>query len=563
MHPFLPPSTLALPTRSRTRHYLLWALSAGFVLVSLGVLGVRTLVPPDEGRYAELAREMLASGDWITPRLNGIVYVEKPPLQTWMTALSFGLFGLGEWQARLWTGLCGLAGVGVTGWTARRLYGARIGLYAAAVLGSCLYWVAGSQVGSLDMGLAAMTTLALCCLLLAQRDAAAPAERRRWMRGCWAAMALAVLSKGLVGVVLPGGALACYMLALRDGAPLRRLAPGTGGLLFLVIAAPWFVLVGIHNPEQPYFFFIHEHLDRFLFKEHRREAPWWAFAALLAAGSLPWLGVVAPSLAAAARRRAGRFQPQALLLAWVLFTLVFFSLSSSKLPGYILPAFPALALLAAHFLAEAGRRQLLAAAGATGVVGLALLAASPLLAHPGVRPGEVAAFAAAQPWLAGAGAVMLAGGAAGLYWARRVRRDALVLALAMAGFGSGQLLLAGYEPIGRARAGLDLVPAVRAELRPDTVVYSVGTYEQSLTFYLRRPVVLVAYRDEFDFGLRRQPALALASIDEFEGRWRAAAAAGRTALAIVPDAVLRELRARRLPLRLVAADARRAVVANR
>ena len=99
------------PHSSRT---LLWSLLIGFVLVSLCVLGIRTLVPPDEGRYAEMAREMFITGDWITTRLNGIKYFEKPPLQTWMNALTFTLFGLGDWQARLWTGLCGIAGVNRT-----------------------------------------------------------------------------------------------------------------------------------------------------------------------------------------------------------------------------------------------------------------------------------------------------------------------------------------------------------------------------------------------------------------------------------------------------------------
>lgn len=551
-------STAALRAPPARTRILPWTLGAGFVLVLFSVLGVRTLVAPDEGRYAEMAREMFVSKDWITPRLNGIKYFEKPPLQTWMTALSFQLFGVGEWQARLWSCLAGLAGVGMTGWTARRLYGPRVGLYAAAVLGSSLYWVACSQISSLDMGLAGMTTLALCCLLLAQRDGAAPAERHCWMLACWAAMALAVLSKGLVGIVLPAGALACHALAMRDPLAWRRLYPVSGGLLFLAIAAPWFVLVWMHNPEHPRFFFIHEHVERFLFKAHRREAPWWFFLALLAAGSIPWLGVLPHSLAAV-RRGAGRFQPRVLLLAWVLFVLGFFSASSSKLPGYILPLFPALALLIALFLAEAGRRHLAAGAAVLCLLGLLLLVSGTMLGRLKIRAGEAAAYAACQPWMVGAGLVALAGGALGLYCALRMRRDGVVLALAAAGFVSVQLLLAGYEPIGRLRAGTALVPAMRAELRADSIVYSVGTYEQSLSFYLQRTVVLVNYRDEFDFGLRQEPGLAIASIAEFERRWRQ----NRPALAIVSASVLRELRNRHLPLRLVASDARRSIIANR
>ena len=148
------------------------ALVACFVLVSLYVLSIRTLVPPDEGRYAELAREMFASGDWVTTRLNGIKYFEKPPLQAWMNALTFTLFGVGEWQARLWTGLCGVFGVGMTAYAGTRVFGQRAGFYAALVLGSCFYWILGSQVDSVDMGLSGMMTLSLCALLLAQRTGA-------------------------------------------------------------------------------------------------------------------------------------------------------------------------------------------------------------------------------------------------------------------------------------------------------------------------------------------------------------------------------------------------------
>ncbi|MBW8901927.1 MAG: glycosyltransferase family 39 protein, partial [Massilia sp.] len=190
--------------KSRT---LLWILAAAFSLAWLCALDVRTLVPPDEGRYAEMAREMFVSGDWITTRLNAIKYFEKPPLQTWMNALSFTLFGLGDWQARLWTGVAGLIGVGLTGLAAAKVFGQRAGFYAALVLGSSFYWVACGQINSLDMGLSGMMTIALCALLIAQRDGAGEGERRNWMLVCWAGMALSVLSKGPIGLLIPGAVL--------------------------------------------------------------------------------------------------------------------------------------------------------------------------------------------------------------------------------------------------------------------------------------------------------------------------------------------------------------------
>src|SRR5438067_8624472 len=215
---------------------LAWTLLFAFAAALLFALDARTLVPPDEGRYAEMAREMFATGDWVTTRLNGIKYFEKPPLQTWANALTFTLFGLGEWQARLWTGLCGLLGVVLTGYAGTRVFGPRAGFYAALVLGSSFYWVACSQIDSLDMGLSGMMTVALCALLVAQRNGAAPSGRRNWMLACWAGMALAVLSKGLIGLVLPGGVLVFYTLFARDWKIWTRLHLVKGLLLCLLIA---------------------------------------------------------------------------------------------------------------------------------------------------------------------------------------------------------------------------------------------------------------------------------------------------------------------------------------
>jgi 4-amino-4-deoxy-L-arabinose transferase-like glycosyltransferase len=542
-----------------------------FAAILLSVLGVRTLVPADEGRYAEMAREMFASGDWITTRLNGIKYFEKPPLQTWMNALTFAAFGLGDWQARLWTGLCGLAGVVLTGVAGTRVFGARIGFYAALVLGSSVFWLVGSQANSLDMSLSAMMTLSLCALLVAQRDGAGAAERRHWMLACWAGMALAVLSKGLVGVVLPGAVLVLYTLASRDWDIWKRLHAGPGLLVFFLVAAPWFVLVGLKNPEQPYFFFVHEHFARFLLKEHNREEPWWYFLPLLAAGSMPWLGVLAQSLVQGARRvpddtvgGAARFRPRLLLLVWIVFIFVFFSKSNSKLPAYILPVFPAVALLVAHYLDTGLRRDRMLTAGLTALLGGVFVGIVPFMEKLARRPGEDVLYAAFQPWVLAAGIVLLIGGLLAMLYTRQMVRDLSVLVLAVAGFCATQLMMAGFEPVGRARAGFDMLPALQAAgaSDPATPVYSVGMYEQSLTFYLGRPVTLVAFEDEFAFGLKHQPQLWIPTMSAFVQRWRADAAAGRRSVAIIRPEFVPGLQRDGVPLRVVAGDARRTIIVN-
>jgi 4-amino-4-deoxy-L-arabinose transferase-like glycosyltransferase len=545
---------------------LVWTLFLAFAAVLLGVLKARTLVPPDEGRYAEMAREMFASGDWITTRLNGIKYFEKPPLQTWMNALSFELFGLGDWQARLWTGLCGLLGVGLTGYAGMRVFGSRVGFYAGLVLASSFYWVACSQINSLDMGLSGMMTIALCALLVAQRDDATPSEQRNWMLLCWAGMALSVLAKGLIGLVLPGGVLVFYTLFSRDWKIWTRLHLVKGLLLFFLIAAPWFVLVGLKNPEQPHFFFIHEHFDRFLKTEHHREGAWYLFFVLLAAGSVPWAGVLVQSLVLGARRGSEptRFKPRLMLLVWVTFIVLFFTKSNSKLPGYIVPVFPAVALLVANYLEGGTRRGRMLTAGLTTLLGAALLAFVPFMLRLAKHPGDDALYAAYQPWALAAGLVLLIGGALALLYARQMQRDLTVLVLAIAGFAGTELLLTGFEPIGQVRAGTTLLPAMKAAgaADPATHVYSVGIYEQSLTFYLGRPVTLVDYVDEFGFGLEQQPELAIPTIPAFLARWRQEAAGGVKSVAIVRPEFVAAFQRQGVPLRVVAGDARRTVIAN-
>ncbi|HAT33074.1 MAG TPA: phospholipid carrier-dependent glycosyltransferase [Janthinobacterium sp.] len=543
---------------------LVWSLLALLTIAWLYALGLRTLVPPDEGRYAEMAREMLQSGDWITTRLNGIKYFEKPPLQTWMNALSFAAFGLGDWQARLWTGLCGLSGVFLGAYTGTRMFGGRVGLYTGLILGSSLFWVASGQIDSLDMSLSAMMALSLYALLLGQRDGIAPAARRNWMLLCWAGMALAVLAKGLIGLVLPGAVLVLYTLAARDWAIWGRLHLGKGLPLFFAIAAPWFVLVALKNPEQPHFFFIHEHFERFLLKTHHREGAWYYFFVMLIPGIFPWLGVLPQSLAASLRRAPGVFQPKLMLLIWAVFIFFFFSYSNSKLPGYILPIFPALALLLATYLETASRRQRMLAAGLVVVTGAIGLALAPRMVHISTRqPAEVALLQAYQPWVLAAAFVALAGGALALLHARHLRRDMTVLTLAGAGFLATHLILAGFEPYGRMRAGLALVPQIKAELSPGTKIYSIGDYEQSLSFYLRRTVILVDYWDEFTFGLEQEPALSIPTVDAFAVQWREDAAAGVRDIAIVNRNSYADLQKRGMPMRVVAEDTRRVVVANK
>jgi 4-amino-4-deoxy-L-arabinose transferase-like glycosyltransferase len=386
------------------------------------------------------------------------------------------------------------------------------------------------------------------------------------MLACWAGMALSMLAKGLIGIVLPGAVLVIYTFAARDWKIWTQLHLGKGLLLFFLIATPWFVLVGLKNPEQPHFFFIHEHFERFLLKEHHREAAWWVFFALLAAGSVPWVGVLVQSFVLGARKEGTQqFRPRLMTFVWVVFIVLFFTKSNSKLPGYILPVFPGVALLVAIYLEAGSRASRMLTAGLTALLGVALLATVPNMLKFANHPGEDVLYAAYQPWALAAGLVLLIGGALALLTARQMQRDLTVLVLAVAGFAGTELMLAGFEPIAQVRAGTNLMPAlVRAGAAdPKVKVYSVGIYEQSLTYYLRRTVTLVDYWDEFTFGLQQEPQLSVPTVPAWIELWRRDAAAGVKDVAIVRPEMVPDLQRAGVPLRVVGADSRRSIIVNR
>lgn len=533
-------------------------LAAAFLVVWFGNLDYRKLIRPDEGRYAEIAREMAASGDWITPRLNGIKYFEKPPLHYWAGAASFRLFGENEWTARLWPALTGLFGITLLFFAGRRLFGPAAGLYSAIVLASSAGYVGVAHMNTLDMGLTFFMTATLVAFLLAQQPGIDARSRRNWTLVAWAGAALAVLSKGLIGVVLPAAVLVFYVAIERDLALLRRLQWVAGGALFIAIAAPWFVLVQLANPEFASFFFIHEHFDRFLTPVHRRVEPWWYFFPMLAIGMWPWLTVLPPAVVRAWRKPdvAAGFRPARFLLIWAVFIFVFFSLSSSKLPSYILPIFPALALLAGATLAQTPPRALAWHAVPALAAGVVIAALAPMAARLSSARVPSALYEAYGPWILATGAALAIAGAAAIWLCLRARPYAGVLAIGLGGLLAAQFATSGHNALSPSYSGYYLAQQLTPHLAGNVPFYSVRTYDQSLPFYIKRTVTLVAFQDEMAYGLQYEPRLWLPDVPSFERAWRNE----RRALAIMEPGTYQELASSGLPMQIVARDIRRIVV---
>lgn len=481
------------------------ALGVLALLLFFGGLGSYPLLEPDEGRYAEIPREMLARGDFVTPRLNGVLYFEKPPLYYWLNAAALSLPGRPEVLCRLFSALFGLAGVGLAWLLGRSIGGPRVGLTAAIVLGSSPLWAALARANIIDVTLAFFLSATLTCFWLAQeKERGERGERLLWY-GMFAAAALATLTKGLIGFLIPGAVIFLYLLLARRWRLLPRV-PWIGGVaLFLAIAAPWHVLAARRNPDFLWFYFVHEHFLRYTTPEARRQAPAWFFVAILAVGLIPWSGAL-PAAVRLYRRGQGRLReerPGLIFLAcWALFLLLFFSASQSKLVPYILPGVPPLAVLAALALDEAERdpqtRAWVRVGGAAGALLLSVLAAALLAVALGqVKAARVGplpnVLVFAMPTLA-AGLLSV-----WLWWRGRLRSLAalavapalLVLGLVSAAPRASRLLSTG--PIAHF-----LSPHLGAE----DEVYSYRCYPQTLPVYLRRLVGVVEYRGELEFGIQ-------------------------------------------------------------
>lgn len=476
------------------------AFFLAFTLLWFATLDFRKLIKADEGRYAEIAREMALSGDWVTPRLNGIKYFEKPPLQYWMTAAAFKAFGEDEWTARLWSGLTGFLGVLLTWFTGRRLFGANAGLLAALVLGSSLLYVAMGHLNTLDMGLCFFLQLALSAFLLANRPGTTRRAERAWMLLAWAAAALATLSKGFVTLVLPGGALIVYSILNRDWQPWRRLHAALGVVLFLAIVAPWLVAASRANPGFLHFFVIHEHFERFLTSVHGRYQPWWYFAPVLAVGLVPWTSMALHALAdvwrAAPQGSVDEARPSRFLAVFAVLAFVFFSLSHSKLPSYVLPILPPLALLTGAWLTRAQRRHLVVHFDIVLVLAIGTLALTPLVSRHADKRTPFEMMNAYENWLIVSALIWCAGALLAARLASRGKRELAALAVAIAAFAAITGMVLGHERLARSNSSYYIAREVKPLLAPGVPFYSVRMYEQTLPFYLGRTLTLVQYRDE-------------------------------------------------------------------
>lgn len=472
-------------------------LAAVFAVAFFIFLGRAPLLIPDEARYAEVPREMLESGDFITPRLNYVKYFEKPPLYYWLNALSFRVFGETEFAARFFSALLGLGGVLLTYCIGRAAWGRREGLLSSLVLGTSLGYLVQGRLAITDMTLTFFMTGALGLFLVATR--AGEPRKAVCYYLAYSCAALAVLTKGVVGILLPVFIVALYIALGRRWHLLKEMRPVKGLVLFALVAAPWFVLVSIGNPVFPGFFFITQHFERFFTTNLKRHEPFLFFVPVLLGGMFPW-SCFFPSAAACAwrERKSCAPDPGAFLLLWAAVIFVFFTLSGSKLTPYILPMFPAAALLTGRAFARvfdvgiaAVRRQALFSSITllAGAAGIALWGA--LMPDPRISRAGCAVL----------GAILLWAGVLGLLTVRRgdgVRYFlCLCLMFYLAEIAGPGFVIQAFE---KKRSLKKLALIARDRAGAGNTVFSYCFYAQDFPFYAKRRITVVGAESELDYG---------------------------------------------------------------
>jgi len=331
----------------------------------LGALG---LTGPDEPRYAAIARAMSETHDWITPKLWGVPWFEKPVLYYWSAGIAMRIFGVSEFAARLPSALAALLAIAAGAWTALRSYGVSTAWFTLLMLPTSVAIIGFSRAASSDMLFAGLLTAAMavaCEMLQTQRPGPASRIAFGFLLGA------AVLAKGPAAVILAGGATLLWAALTREWhAPFRFLHPLIVAA-FCATALPWYVVCSLRNPDFLRVFIWHHNFQRYLTPVFEHRQPFWFYAPILILATIPWIVMAASLLSEKWNKTSWEDSPGIFIFCWAVFPLLFFSFSQSKLPGYILPAVPPAFLLisrAAGRLLASDRRRFVVWIGITGAM---------------------------------------------------------------------------------------------------------------------------------------------------------------------------------------------------
>jgi 4-amino-4-deoxy-L-arabinose transferase-like glycosyltransferase len=527
-----PNSPVQQPTSNQSlAAHIGWAV---LILATLYVcyfshLGAIGFVGPDEPRYAWIARDMAETGDWVTPRLYGKPWFEKPPLLYWGAALSFKLFGVSEAAARLPSAISALLATLALAWLALRLYGAETARWLLLLLPTTVGMIGFSHAAATDMPFSAMLTIAMVAAALVLRVTPTPNHAEVVVDGTgeaspaptdsstpWLALILfgfflgfAVLAKGPAAIVLCGGAVFFWAIFTKRWRDAFRLFHPATIATFCLTALPWYILCAGRNPDFFRVFIIEHNFKRYLTPEFQHIQPFWYYVPILLTALLPWAGWSVSAVIYVFRKQSG-MRPDTssiFLLAWIFFPLIFFSISRSKLPGYILPAIPPFAMLTATSLCRALRTQKVRVPS-----GFAVLALTPVAV---VAALGVSTYADNSRWLPHNIAIVsaiiaLVSGTACLVFALTGRRVLLVvsgvLCLVMSVEATNILGLPSVDRLISPRHVAQIVTEYPQSARTIVAFRLKRGWQYGLNFYLHREIEEWA-------GDSSEPAIAIVSLD--------------------------------------------------
>lgn len=513
-------------------------LYAALIVAAAGLvfftnLGAAALWDDDEPYYAACAREMLDRSDWVVPMFNGRLFPDKPPLMYWTMIGGFKLFGIHEFGARFGAALCGVATALGTYALGRRLFTAEVGLWGGLIVASTLIFTVSARAATVDSTLALLSVGAMLAFVygkMPKLTAQTGAGPNVYVPHSWlaaaamhACLAAGALAKGPIGLLLPAASIGLFLMvmnyvgrlpaapaaassggwrrwlghAVRVASPLNffcslwQMQPLLGILVILAVSLPWFVLVSLRTHGQwPAEFFGNYNLRPFVRPILGHTGPIWYYLPAILIGFFPWSVFLVPTLADAVRRvrQLHAWWPGYVLLAcWSAVPMVFWSICSSKLPHYMVPIFPALALGTAAFLEHWFRepaifrgRPVWIAWGVTIAAGVGIAVVIPFVA---------AKFLPGEGLIGLVGLILVAGGAISLHLVRRQRYRtamgafaAMSVLLLTAVFGLAALRVDRHQ---NARA---LMAAIRQDCPGEPNLAAYGLLEKSHVFYAGHPL---------------------------------------------------------------------------
>lgn len=457
------------------------------------MLGNRPLSAPDEARYVEISREMLSTGDYVTPKLNGIKYFEKPVFFYWLTSLSLKLFGMKEWAMRLVPMILAIIGIISVYFTSYFINGRITGILSSVVLGTNLLYYAMSRFINLDMAVGIFISIALLSFLLSTKEQLNN-YKNIFLSIFFSLCAIATLTKGLIGAIIPGTIILLWIIICRKWQHLKLAFCPWGIILFFIIVIPWHILIIYRNPEFAYFYFVQEHFLRYLTVMHGRYQPIWFFAPIVLIGLFPWISFFGQTIKNLCSKKLN--PDNIFLLIWIIFIFTFFSLSNSKLISYILPIFPPASIIIGDYLKKIYKEKAPYLFGIYIYITLCIIFS--FLSIFVLYDQELIFIKELHLYIILLISVLLGGGIITFLFRNNIKKSFLTILTSNVFF---LLILNAAWPM------LDRVPikpiamVIKKHIKPSDRIVSFSKYYYDLSPYLDRLVTAVGVQGEFKFGM--------------------------------------------------------------